>query len=527
MRATILKREPEVVACRDLPIEHLQGADMKTHEPSGPDPIAAEPALSMQPDAFLRLGTGILDVAARLLDARGQELVGREMSEDAIRRIHLALPADARTDEEVLSFLTSAVAPYPLGNSHPRFFGWITSAPAPIGVLADLLATAMNANCGPGGHGAAELERTVCQWLMDLTGFPRAGSHGLLVSGGSIANLTALATARYWACAREGRNVRRDGVTAMADLVLYQSSETHACISKAAEVLGLGQLRVRTIPVDNDLRMRVDLLTEAVRQDRNAGLLPFCVVATAGTVNTGAIDPLEAIAELCEAERLWFHVDGAYGGIAASDPMLSPVLGALARANSLALDPHKWLCVPIECGCVLIRDASLQHAAFSVSADYLRGQEIAVHETAWPYEFGLQLTRAPRALKLAAVLMRLGRNGVARTVAHHCALAGWLARRIQDATDLELTAPVTLSIVCFRVVPQGVDLTPDTLDRLNARIAQTINHRRRVFLTPTLIRGRTSLRASIIHYDVRHHDLLILLDEVRAATACVLADGDI
>jgi glutamate/tyrosine decarboxylase-like PLP-dependent enzyme len=473
----------------------------------------------MRPDNFLRLGNGVLGTTAALLDARAQECVRTELSEDAISRITLPLPESGRSDDEVLSFLTTAVAPYRLGNGHPRFFGWITSAPAPIGVLADLLATAMNANCGPGGHGAAELERTVCQWLMDLTGFPRAGSHGLLVSGGSMANLTALAVARHRACTRAGRDVRRDGAAAMADLVLYQSSETHACIVKAAELMGLGRRRVHTIPVDSDLRMRVDLLAEAVRRDRDAGLLPFCVVATAGTVNAGAIDPLDAIADLCETEGLWFHVDGAYGGIAAADPALALQLGALARADSLALDPHKWLCVPIECGCVLIRDAGLQHAAFSMSAAYLRGAGAPAHETAWPYEFGLQLTRGPRALKLAAVLTRLGRDGVAHTIARHRALAHWLAARIADAPDLELTAPVALSIVCFRVVPEGDDLAPDALERLNARIALAINRRGRVFLTPTVIHGRTSLRACLIHHDLREEDLDCLLSEVRAAAA--------
>jgi glutamate/tyrosine decarboxylase-like PLP-dependent enzyme len=308
----------------------------------------------MRPDDFLRLGNGVLDTAATLLNVREQDRVRAELPKEAIRRIALPLPEAGRSDDEVLSFLNTSVAPYRLGNGHPRFFGWITSAPAPIGVLADLLATATNANCEPGGHGAAELERTVCHWLMDLTGFPCTGSHGLLVSGGSMANLTALAVARHRACTRAGRDVRRDGASATADLVLYQSSETHACIVKAVELIGLGRRRVRTIPVDGDLRMRVDLLAEAVRCDRDAGLLPFCVVGTAGTVNTGAIDPLDAIADLCKAEGLWFHVDGAYGGIAAADPALAPLSGALARADSLALDPHKWLGVPIECGCILI-----------------------------------------------------------------------------------------------------------------------------------------------------------------------------
>lgn len=483
----------------------------------------------MTRDTFLRLGEHVLEAAAGHLDEQRDGPVRKDMVEGPGSQIaSISLSDNGASNEDVLDFLTDAILPHPLGNGHPRFFGWITSAPAPIGILADFLATTMNANCGSGDHAAADLEKAVCRWLMELTGFPVDGSHGLIVSGGSMANLTALAVARHWACSREGRDVRRYGAAATRDLVIYQSSETHSCIAKAVELLGIGRENLRTIPVDGALKCRPDLLAEAIAADKAAGRRPFCVVATAGTVNSGAIDPLAEIADLCERHDLWLHVDGAYGGIAAADPALHDMLGPVSRAQSLALDPHKWLCVPIECGCVLIRNGATQHAAFNLSADYLRGKDQnPAHETAWPFEFGLQLTRGPRALKLAAVLMRLGRDGVARTVVRHRALAGWLARRIEDAPDLELTAPVALSIVCFRVVPSGTDFAPDTLDRLNARVAETINQRRRVFLTPTVIRGRTSLRASIIHYDVRQHDLQILLDEVRAATADVLADGDI
>lgn len=487
-------------------------------------------SLAMTRDTFLRLGKQVLESAADHLDEQRDGPVRKDCAEGPSPQIaSISLADNGASNEDVFGFLTEAILPHPLGNGNPRFFGWITSAPAPIGILADLLATTMNANCGPGEHAVADLEKTVCRWLMDLTGFSLRGSHGLLVSGGSMANLTALAVARHWACARHRWDVRQFGAGGVAsNLTVYQSSETHNCITKAAELLGIGRKNLRTIPVDDDLRLRADLLSEAIAADRALGRIPFCVVATAGTVNSGAIDPLGAIADICEREELWLHIDGAYGGIAAADPDLRSELGPLARAQSLALDPHKWLGVPIECGCVLIRDAALLHATFNLQADYLRGTGTSpAHETAWPFEFGLQLTRGPRAVKVAAVLMKLGRLGVTETIARHRALANWLADEIDAAPDLELTTRGPLSIVCFRVAPSGCGHDYAAIDRLNSKVAERINVRGRVFLTPTMIRGRTSLRASIIHYDVRQHDLQILLDEVRAATADVLASIDI
>jgi aromatic-L-amino-acid/L-tryptophan decarboxylase len=455
MKATAMKLDQQNYDF--IPMHHVP--EKSVDLASGPDThsSAESSRLAMTSARFRSLGDRALLLAADHLDQRSRPRVRATAPAEGWRHIReMMLPAAGSDEDDILDFLAGNVMSYPLGNAHPRFFGWITSAPAPIGVLADWLATTMNANCGPGDHAVAELEGTVCRWLMELTGFPTPGSHGLLVSGGSMANLTALATARHWACARLGRDVRRQGAAALDGLVLYQSAETHACVQKAVELLGLGRDSLRTIPVDRALRMRPELLAEAVATDRAAGLRPFCVVATTGTVNSGAIDPLERIADLCEADELWLHVDGAYGGIAAADPAMRDVLAPMARAHSLALDPHKWLGVPIECGCVLMRDAAAQYAAFSVAADYLRGTEVApAHREAWPFEFGLQLTRGPRAVKAAAVLMRLGREGVAAMVGRHRALAAWLAARIEAADDLELTAPASLSIVCFRVVPPG------------------------------------------------------------------------
>ena len=259
--------------------------------------------LSMSPVRFASLGHRALELAVDHLDQRGQLTVRRLLSHlDRSKIAARQLAANGEDEVEILGFRADCILPYALGNGHPRFFGWITSAPAPIGILADLLATTMNANCASGDHAAAELETTVCRWLMEMTGFPLEGSRGLLVSGGLVANLTALAVARHQAFAASGTDVRAEGVRAGGELVLYQSSEAHNCIRKAVEIMGLGSRSLRTIPVDEKLKMNPTMLAAAIAEDKRAGLRPFCVVATAGTVNSGAIHPLGAIANICEAE---------------------------------------------------------------------------------------------------------------------------------------------------------------------------------------------------------------------------------
>ena len=344
-----------------------------------------------------------------------------------------------------------------MGNGHPRFFGWVNSPPAPVGIVADFLAAALDPSCAGGDHAAIYVERAAVRWLMELVGFPVEGSMGLLVSGGSTASLTCLAAARHRAAAADGWDVRARGLRgAPAPLVLYLSEEGHSCMRKAAEVLGLGRDAVRTVPVDGDLRMDVGALRAAIARDRAAGRRPFCVAASAGTVNTGAIDPLDEVATLCQAEGLWFHVDGAYGAIGVADPALAARYAGLGRADSLALDPHKWLSVPVECGCALVRDGRLLRDTWSLVPPYLRTEEgKGFGGLPWYSEYGFQQTRGFRALKLWMILQHLGRTGVAALVRRHVALARRLAAAVDAAPDLERVAPVELSVVCFRYAPPG------------------------------------------------------------------------
>ena len=435
----------------------------------------------------------------------------------------LELPERGEDPSAIVDFILKHIMPFPMGNDHPRFFGWVVGAPAPVGVLAETLAATINSSCGGAEHAAIPLEACVSRWLMELVVFPVEGSRGLLVSGGSVATLTALGTARHWAAARAGIDVRAAGLQAgHAPLVLYTSVESHHCVARAAEVLGLGTDNIRLIPADAAFRMRVDLLAEAIAADRAAGKQPFCIVGTAGTTSTGAVDPLGALADLAAREGLWFHVDGAYGGFGVLDPALTEIFKGMERADSIAIDPHKWLGVPIESGFVMVRDGALQRRAFSHSAAYLRDGGNP-DDDPWPMEYGIQLTRGFRALKTWATLQHMGRAGAAAIITHHNRLARRLANAIETAPDVELLAPVTLSTVCFRCNPGGRDEA--ALERLNQAVNDHVNATGEVFVTPTRLNGLFSLRATFLHPETTAGDADHLLGCVRRAAADVSNTG--
>jgi glutamate/tyrosine decarboxylase-like PLP-dependent enzyme len=298
--------------------------------------------------------------------------------------------------------------------------------------------------------------------------------------------------------------------------VLYTSAEGHSCVRKSAELLGLGSEAVRVLPTDSTFRMDLNALVSAVARDRAAGLAPFCVSATAGTVGTGAFDPLDALADFCATQDLWLHVDGAYGAIAAAVHEVAERCRGLARANSLALDPHKWLSVPVECGAVLVRDAQNLRDTFSFVPPYLRTEEgKGFGGLPWFSEYGFQQTRGFRALKLWLVLQQLGRTGVQSHLARHLALARTLADLVDAAPDLERLAPVELSIVCFRYVPPGASGDAAAIDALNKRIMETVQAEGRAVLTNTTLAGRFALRACVLHYGTTESDLEALVSAVR------------
>jgi glutamate/tyrosine decarboxylase-like PLP-dependent enzyme len=476
---------------------------------------ATPPALD--PEQFRRLGHDLVDLVTDYLAGLREGPVFRPMQPTERRALVDDVLGDAGLGPDaIVERFRRDVLPHAMGNGHPRFFGWVNSGPAPLGVLADFLAAAMNPSCAGGDHAAIYVEHAAVRWLMELIGFPTGGSMGLLTSGGSVANLVGLGAARHRAAVQDGWNVRGEGLQhGRPPLVLYATGQAHSCIQKAAELLGLGAQAVHAVAVDADLRMDMPALRAAIAADRVAGKRPFCVAASAGSVGTGAIDPLSDLADLCAAERLWLHVDGAYGGIAAAVPACAARCRGLERADSIALDPHKWLSVPLECGAVLVRDGRMLREAFSLVPPYLRTEpDRGFGGLPWFSEYGVQQTRGFRALKLWMLLQHLGRRGVRDLVGRHVALAEHLAALVEGAPDLERLA-VGLSIVCFRYAPAHLRGDEPRLDALNQRVMEDVQASGAAFLTQTTLRGRFALRACILHHATTEADLAALVNVVR------------
>lgn len=476
------------------------------------------PGLALSDEEFRRLGYRIVDLAADYLQKLPQGPVFHRMrDEERTEVLTQPLPVTAASPGDVIEMIARTILPHPMGNGHPRFFGWVNSPPAQLAVLTEMLAATMNPSCAGGDHAAIYLEHAVVRWLTELIGLPPDGRRGgLLVSGGSMASLAALAAARQRAMVRLGRDVRADGLIEGPRLALYMSAEAHSCIRKSLELLGLGSRSIRHVPTDGEFRIDPRRLAEMISEDRRRGLSPFCVVGSAGTVNTGAIDPFDRLADVCEAEGLWFHVDGAYGAVGILDDSKAPQYAGLERADSIALDPHKWLSVPVECGCVLVRDMEQLRECFSLVPPYLREQPgRGFANLPWFAEYGFQQTRGFRALKLWATLLQSGRDGLSLIIRRHNRLALRLSEAIDQAPDLERLAPVSLSIVCFRFRPPEQTLSDEALDRLNQRIMEALQEQGEVFLTHTALRGRFALRACILHYGTSEEDVDHLVTCVR------------
>ncbi|WP_327582144.1 pyridoxal-dependent decarboxylase [Nonomuraea sp. NBC_00507] len=421
------------------------------------------------------------------------------------------LPETGRPLDELLEDTRTHVLPHPMGNGHPRFFGWVNSPPNPAGVLIEPLAAALNPSCAGGDHAGPHLERAVVRWLAELVGFPHRPGGGLLTSGASMATVICLAAARQRAALADGWDAREEGLSGRPPMVMYVTEEGHSCLHKAAQLLGLGARHVRTVPVDAAYRMDVSALRAMVAEDLQAGLRPFCVAGSAGTVNSGAVDPLGEIADVAAEHGLWFHVDGAYGALGILADGAAAHYAGLERADSLALDPHKWLGVPVGCGCALLRDPAAARAAFSLVPSYLVDDNAG--ELGWFAEYGPEQTRPFRALKSWATLSHLGRSGIVSLVNHTAGLARTLAAMVEQAADFELLAPVTTSITAFRYRPHD----GDGLDALNRAIPGAVQARGNAFLTGTRLSGRETLRACFLHPDTTERDLAVLLDEIRLA----------
>ncbi|APZ42246.1 pyridoxal phosphate-dependent decarboxylase family protein [Acidihalobacter ferrooxydans] len=420
------------------------------------------------------------------------------------------LPREGLELAEVHERFMHEILPYAVGNAHPGFMGWVHGGGTPVGMLAEMLAAGLNANLGGRNQMPVEVERQIVRWMRELFGFPASAS-GLFVTGTSMANFIALLVARTAAL---GTSVRREGVTsAETSLVAYTSASAHGCIRQALDLAGLGTDALRIIPVDDGHRMDLGKLESAIAADRAAGLKPFFVVATAGTVDVGAIDDLSAIETIARREGLWFHVDGAFGALGMLAPELAPRLAGIERADSIACDFHKWLQVPYDAGFILVRDGDRHQETFSSPAAYLSREARGLAAgSPWPCDFGPDLSRGFRALKTWFTLQVYGADRLGRVIAGTCALARYLGERVAAEERLELLVRPSLNIVCFR--HRG-----DDPDRLNRDIVVGLHESGVAAPSTTVLDNRLAIRCAIVNHRTERRDIDALLEAVLALGA--------
>jgi glutamate/tyrosine decarboxylase-like PLP-dependent enzyme len=445
----------------------------------------------------------ILDDALDYLERVRDRPVWRPIPPEVRAGFRQPLPRSPTPLETIHERFLREVLPFATGNVHPGFMGWVHGGGTPVGVVAELLAAAINANLGGRDHAPIEVERQVVAWMRELLGFPDSAS-GLFVTGSSMANFIALLVARTGAL---GPEVRREGVAAGGRrLTGYACATAHRCVTQAFELAGLGSAALRIIPADARYRMDLAALRASVQADREAGCTPFLVVGTAGTVDVGAIDDLASIADFAREERLWFHVDGAFGALRMLAPDVAPRLAGIERANSVALDFHKWAQVPYDAGFVLVRDGALHRATFAAPAPYLRSQPRGLAAGApWPSEFGPDLSRGFRALKTWFTLEVYGADRLGAVISGTCALARQLAKKIEATPALELLAPVELNIVCFRY--RAADA-----DRINAEIVADLHESGIAAPSTTTLQGRLAIRAALFNHRTEPRDLDALIE---------------
>jgi glutamate/tyrosine decarboxylase-like PLP-dependent enzyme len=488
---------------------------MNTPRPAAGGAESRFAPIAMNAESFRRAGHDLVDTIAEFLASVPDRPVTPAESPDEVRAALDAtapLPADGTSADVLLRSTAELLFEHSLFNGHPRFFGYITSAPAPIGMLADLLAGAVNANVGAWRLApiASEIEAQAVRWIAELIGFPR-DSGGLFVSGGNMANFVGLLAARV---AAADWDVRREGVGApdARRLRVYASAETHTWIQKGVDLAGLGTDAITWVPTDDALRMNTAALREALAADRAAGIHPLMVVGTAGSVSTGAVDPLFDIAEICRDAGTWFHVDGAYGAFAAAVAGTPRDLQAISLADSVAIDPHKWLYSPIEAGCILARDRETLRRAFSYHPPYYHfGQEATNY-----VDFGPQNSRGFRALKVWLALRQAGRTGYVRMIGDDISLSERLRDNVTREPELEVITQ-DLSITTFRYIPDdmrsrtsGVEATVSDeqyLNKLNEALLERVQNSGEAFVSNAVIRGMYVLRACIVNFRTRASDV--------------------
>ena len=401
--------------------------------------------------ALRALGHRMLDDMMTYLESVRERYVWQPMPDEIRRHFDTPLPEEGSPAEEVYEEFRQNVLPYPMGNIHPRFWGWVMGNNTPVAVLADMLASGINPNMGGGDHAGTRVEDQVIEWCKEMFEFPKEAS-GLLLSGGSMANFIGLAVARHVGA---GYDIRTEGVASSPQpMTMYGSIEMHSSLQRAVEMLGLGSRNLRKIPVNDAFEIDVPTLRRTIEADIAAGMKPVCLIGCAGTVNTGAIDPLDTLADIAAEFGMWYHIDGAFGALAYLSPEARPLLKGMERADSLSFDLHKWVYLPFEVACTLVRDAEAHYRTFTLTPDYLKHEErgLAAGDR-WYSDYGPQLTRGFRALKVWMALKTYGINKMGRVIAQNIGQARYLAGLVERTPELQLLAPAPLNVVCFRYAP--------------------------------------------------------------------------
>jgi len=463
------------------------------------DPAAANSLDPADWSAFRAEAHAALDACIDHLSAVAEGPVWRPVPDVVKAQFNAPVPRDGTPLDQLLAECTASVMPYATGNLHPRFFGWVHGAGTPVGMVAEMIAATLNVNAGGRDHAAIYVERQVIDWCRQVFGLPE-GTSGVLAVGTSMASVIAIAAAR-------GRAL--GAAEDASGLVTYCSSQVHVALKKAFKLMGFASDALRVIPAAPDFSLSPQQLAAAIATDRAAGRRPFLVIGTAGTVNTGAFDDLTALADIAAREQLWLHVDGAFGAWAAlADAPWRDLVRGIARADSLAFDFHKWLSVPYDAGCVLVRDGAAHRAAFAERPDYLaRGRALAGGDP-WPSDLGIDLSRGFRALKVWMTLRHYGLDRLGRMITKNCEAARHLAARVAQSDLFALAAPMTLNICCFRLKGQG---EPEADDRAIAEIVARLQEGGIAAPSTTRIAGRLCIRIAILNHRTEPADLDLTL----------------
>lgn len=434
----------------------------------------------------------------------------RPMSDEVKNSFKTNVPLEGGDLNEIYNEFKKNIFPYPKGNTSPRFWGWVTGSGTLSSIYADLWSAIMNTNAGAGEHSAIHVEQQVLNWMKEILGYPKDAS-GILAGGTSVGNLIALTVARN---SFMDSNIKLKGLSEVNNpLVFYCSTETHNSVQKAVEIIGIGSFYLRKIDVDDNYQIKMDKLKEAINEDRKNNLNPVCVIGNVGTVNTGAVDPVNELVELCKKEKLWLHIDGAFGIFAKLIDSFKDELKAVEQADSVAFDLHKWMYLTYEVSCILIKNEELHKDTFSTPAVYLSKFEEGASAVTVAYgDYGVQLSRSFRALKIWFFLKEQGLKKYAMLVQKNLNQAKYLEDKIKQYDKLELLAPVKMNVVVFRYLKDN--LSVEELNELNKKIIMTLQVKGIALPTHTLLKGRLGIRLAIVNHRSRFKDFDFLVENV-------------